>query len=318
MTLISICIPTFNHACFLKRMLERLVSLPSVCGGEVEIVISDNASTDDTQVVGERFSRNYPNLVRYFRNAENVRDANFGLALSRGTGAFLKLANDTLLFSEAGMLEMLASVRRHQDARPVLFFSNQSSGSIMEMSCSSFDELFDEISFHSTWIGSFGIWKRDYDTLSEFARASDLQLTQVDVLCRMMAEKGQAVVNRTSFAESMPRSRIGGYNLARIFGHNYFSILSEYVAVVKFYPAAFRRAKFRMLRYHLLPFYLTFSSSHGFPKSGYFLWLIRDMWSIPFFWFTLPLVLPVELLAAVFCLKGKSRSTVPPHPVFQA
>ena len=318
MTLISICIPTYNHASYLKRMLERLVSLSSVRQGEVEIVISDNASTDGTQGVGERFAQDYPNLVRYFRNAENVRDANFGLALSRGTGMFLKLANDTLLFSEAGMLEMLASVRRHQDARPVLFFSNQSSGSAAEVPCSSFDELFDEITFHSTWIGSFGIWKSDFDALPDFARARELQLTQVDVLCRMMAEKKRAVVNRIHFAESMPRSKIGGYNLAQIFGYNYFSILSEYVAAGKVTPAAFRREKFRMLRYHILPFYLTFSSSNGFPKSGYFRWLIRDMWSIPFFWFTLLFVLPVELLTAVFCLKGMSRSTVRAHSGFQA
>lgn len=299
MTLISICIPTYNHADYLRRMLERLVSLPSVRQGEVEIVISDNASTDDTQVVGEHFACDYPNLVRYFRNAENVRDANFGLALSRGMGLFLKLANDTLLFSEEGLSEMLESVRRHQNARPVLFFSNQSSDFGREIACASFDELFGEISFHSTWIGSFGIWKPDFDELPDFARARDLKLTQVDVLCRMMVEKGRAVVNRAHFAESMPRGRIGDYNLAKVFGRNYFSILSEYVVGGKFSPAAFKREKFKMLRYHILPFYLTFSSSNGFPKSGYFRWLVRDMWSIPFFWLTLPFVLLVEFLAGV-------------------
>ena len=41
---LSLCIPTFNHADHLDRMLANLTSLPSFAKGDVEIVLSDNAS----------------------------------------------------------------------------------------------------------------------------------------------------------------------------------------------------------------------------------------------------------------------------------
>ena len=287
--LLSICIPTFNHADLLDQALARLTALPAFVGGEVEVVISDNASTDGTRAVGEKYAADHPGRVNYFRNPENVFDANFGLALSRGTGDFLKLANDTILFDAAGLQAMLDAVRRHRDAKPVLFFSNLG-GEPSEVACDSFDALFGEISYHATWIGSFGIWKDDFDALPDFARARDLQLTQVDVLCRMMASKGRTVVNRVRFGESLPRKVIGGYNLAKVFGRNYCTILREYVAKGLFSRRAFRREKFRMLRYHLLPFYLSLSPKHAFPKSGYLRHLLRDYWSSPFYWSTVPFV----------------------------
>ena len=48
--LLSICIPTYNHAELLDRALARLTSLPAFASGDVEVVLSDNASTDGTLV----------------------------------------------------------------------------------------------------------------------------------------------------------------------------------------------------------------------------------------------------------------------------
>ncbi len=289
MKLLSICIPTYNHAEHLITMLERLTSLKAFKHGEIEVVISDNASTDSTPSVGEMYVTKFPECITYFRNSENIFDANFGCALSRGTGLYLKLANDTILFTDEGLSNILSAVKRHSDRRPVLFFSNQG-GDPIEVSCTSFDDLFEEISFHSTWIGSFGIWKDDFNNLSDFARARNLKLTQMDVLCRLMSDRKHAVVNRFKFGESLPRKVIGGYNLAEVFGRNYFSILNEYVATGEFSKAALQRERFRMLRYHILPFYLSLSAKHAFPKSGYLRYLIRDYWRSPFYWLTVPFV----------------------------
>ena len=298
---LSLCIPTFNHADHLDRMLVNLTSLPSFAKGDVEIVLSDNASSDATQTVGEQYAARFPGRVNYFRNAENVVDANFGLALSRGTGKFLKLVNDTLLYSEQGLSNMLETVRRWEAEQPILFFSNQG-GTTKEHICSSLDELFETITFHSTWIGSFGIWKKDFDHLTDFGRASKLKLTQVDALCRMMSERKKAVVDTTEFATSIPRKAIGGYNLAEVFGRNYFTILSEYVKSGELSSRVFRHEKYRMLRYHILPFYLTFSPRVHFPKSGYLRYLIQDYWPSLFYWSTVPFVVGAWLVQWVLDL----------------
>ena len=84
--LLSICIPTYNHAELLDQALARLTSLPAFASGDVEVVLSDNASTDGTRAVGERYAAAFPSRVNYFRNPENVFDRNYELALSHGRG----------------------------------------------------------------------------------------------------------------------------------------------------------------------------------------------------------------------------------------
>ena len=46
--LVSICIPTYNRVEQLKITMESIMAQPEFREGKVEIVISDNASDDDT------------------------------------------------------------------------------------------------------------------------------------------------------------------------------------------------------------------------------------------------------------------------------
>ena len=317
---LSICIPTYNHAKDLAAMLKNLISLPSFAD-EVEIVISDNASTDATQSVGERFAADHPGKIRYFRNAENVRDANFGIALSHGTGKFLKLANDTLLFSETGLRQMIDAVRRHSSSNepPIIFFSNQSKQQ-KQVTCDSLDAFVREVSFQSTWIGSFGIWKTDFDKLQDFGRMSNLQLSQFDVICRTIADRKQTEVFNFKFAESYPRPNKGDYNLAQIFGINYFTILSPYTTTGAISSKTIHRERRQMLRKHLLPFYLTYS--HAFDASGYITKLFKYYKTDPIYWIALPFVTLTAIIKTMKTPFSKlselwnAALRIAPHPLF--
>lgn len=66
---LSICIPTYNRARFLQECLAALV--PQVTSDEVEVVVIDNCSEDDTGQVVQRYAQRNP-LVRYFRNEKNL------------------------------------------------------------------------------------------------------------------------------------------------------------------------------------------------------------------------------------------------------
>ena len=61
--LLSICIPTYNHAGPLTKCLEALI--PQATEYNIPIYISDNASTDNTSEVLKAFEKTYPFL--YFR-----------------------------------------------------------------------------------------------------------------------------------------------------------------------------------------------------------------------------------------------------------
>jgi glycosyltransferase involved in cell wall biosynthesis len=82
---LSIAIPTYNGA---ETIRETLDSIVSQLEDGVEIVVSDNASTDDTAEIVREYQASYP-VIRYFCNDENLgADRNFDLAVRRAQGEY--------------------------------------------------------------------------------------------------------------------------------------------------------------------------------------------------------------------------------------
>ena len=96
---LSICIPTYNRAGFISSTLESIVS--QLCS-DIEIVIMDGASTDNTEAVVEKFQRQYKN-IRYFRGETNSGvDADLATSIILAQGEFCWLmSSDDLLTSDA-------------------------------------------------------------------------------------------------------------------------------------------------------------------------------------------------------------------------
>ena len=110
--LVSIGIPTYNRAGSLSRAIESALAQDY---GNLEIVISDNASTDETQTICEKFAQQDAR-VRYFRQPVNQgAAANFNAALQQARGEFFMwLSDDDWL--GAGFIEACAqTLMEHKD-----------------------------------------------------------------------------------------------------------------------------------------------------------------------------------------------------------
>jgi len=81
--LTSVVIPTYNRAGYLPLTVETALAQEGV---EVEVVVVDDGSTDDTQAVVERHREAWGGRVRYVwqENAERCVARNHGLRLARG------------------------------------------------------------------------------------------------------------------------------------------------------------------------------------------------------------------------------------------
>ena len=71
MLLLSICIPTYNGTkSYFGKVLNNTIALAEMYPGEVEVVVSDNASTDNTQEILSVY--NDKSCLRCYRNEENL------------------------------------------------------------------------------------------------------------------------------------------------------------------------------------------------------------------------------------------------------
>lgn len=95
--LVSICIPVLNG----ERHLEAAInSALSQDYPNIEVVIVDNASTDSTEAIVNRYARTHPTTMRVFRNESRLpMTENFNATITRASGEFIKLLpHDDLLF----------------------------------------------------------------------------------------------------------------------------------------------------------------------------------------------------------------------------
>jgi glycosyltransferase involved in cell wall biosynthesis len=110
---LSVVVPNYNHGQYLPNCLEALLnqSVPPA-----EVIVIDDASTDNSLQVLDGFAQRYPAL-RVYRNEQNqgvVYNLNRGMDLARGDYLFFPAADDEV---KPGLFEKsLTLLAKHPDA----------------------------------------------------------------------------------------------------------------------------------------------------------------------------------------------------------
>lgn len=91
---LSICIPTYNRSGCLRECLASVVSSAEGYQEQIEILVSDNASADETMSVVSEYQNTYP-WIRYHRNDENIGgERNFYAAAGMASGEYVWIFGD--------------------------------------------------------------------------------------------------------------------------------------------------------------------------------------------------------------------------------
>lgn len=226
--LLSVCIPTYNRADLLEK---TLISMAKQLDEEIEIIISDNKSTDHTEEVGRKYAEKYDN-IKYFRNDLNVRDANFSLSLDRGTGMYLKLMKDNLEMTDGSLQYIKEHVRKYIGSKPPLFFTNGSflNGKCKDVyECESFDDFLIHTSNRVTSITFFGCWRDQWSLVVDRDKYSKLQLSQDDWTYQLLAKENRAVLCTKKIYFMYEVGKRSGYNWFNVHIANYYKILQPYI-----------------------------------------------------------------------------------------
>ncbi len=120
--LLSICIPTYNREKYLKRLLDSIVCQKEFLDtDDVEIVVDDGPSSDNTESMVKEYIKRYWNKIKYYRNSVRI-----GLwpafleVLSLGTGKYLWLIGSDDSMYHWALSEMISVIEMKENLKLIL------------------------------------------------------------------------------------------------------------------------------------------------------------------------------------------------------
>ncbi|QES89199.1 glycosyltransferase family 2 protein [Rhizosphaericola mali] len=230
--LLSICIPTYNRAITVIETVTKIVEDEGF-DQDVELIISDNCSTDNTQDLLKPIVDQYPN-VSYYRNSENVRDRNFQIALSYGNGHYLKLQNDYNSFTEGSLNRIKNDIRENLNTGIPIFFTGNTiriSKKREKINCNSLNEYIQNTSGCVTFISNFGAFSIDFNKLKDLDKYFSLMLQQDDWSYQIVSNSQKCVVyNYPIYHNNAHTTGVRrGYNWFEVHMDNYYEIMLPYL-----------------------------------------------------------------------------------------
>ena len=109
MKLLSVAIPCYNSAAYMRNCIESL--LPG--GDEVEILIVDDGSTkDNTAEIADEYERNYPGICRAIHQENGGHGEAVNAGLRNATGVYYKVVDSDDWVNEEAYMEVLDTLRK--------------------------------------------------------------------------------------------------------------------------------------------------------------------------------------------------------------
>ena len=124
--LLSIGIPTYNRCQLLEHLLTSIIRQAEryQLQDQVEIIVSDNASTDGTSALVQEMMRRHGRVILYHRNPKNLGAIkNFLMTLELAQGRFWMVYGDDDLMVDGALPEIIGCINNHSDK--ILFVFNQ-------------------------------------------------------------------------------------------------------------------------------------------------------------------------------------------------
>ena len=110
---LSICIPTYNRGAFIGETLESIVS--QATNDEVEIVVSDNASVDNTEEIVRKFQQRYSRVIYYKWNKNMGADRNFLKVIELANGEYCWLMGSDDIIEQGGIKTVIRYLKYNFD-----------------------------------------------------------------------------------------------------------------------------------------------------------------------------------------------------------
>lgn len=183
--LLAIVIPTYNRADFLDYNLKN--HLPILEEHNIQIFISDNASTDNTEDIVKKWMKEYTFLF-YSKNEINIGpDANFEKALKLPNTNYVWLLGDTSFFNKIEFNLLLNKIDNNSFDMIVTNSENRVKG-IETTIFTNHNDLLTTLGWHMTQISSL-IFSKELLSKANFSRYYNSNFIQTGVIFEYLSLK---------------------------------------------------------------------------------------------------------------------------------
>ena len=252
MPILSICIPIYNRANYLKRSLDVFLNEKQLFEEEVQLYISDNCSKDDLKSVCDDYAKKGLRLT-YHRNEENIgMDGNFANCFINALGKYTYLlgSDDT---PKPGFVNNIISILRKNEFGILHLSSSKDNKDILikYTDCNLF--LLDV----NVWITflSANIVMTKYVQSINFEKYKGTELTQVPVFLEATCNSTENAIYKASFFQGENDSENnGGYNFFYVFVECLLMIVKEQVVLKKITVNTYEKFKKILYRDFIIGF----------------------------------------------------------------
>lgn len=116
MKLLTFAVPCYNSAAYMKKCIDSLLY-----GGEdVEIIIVNDGSSDDTAKIGEEYVKRYPTICRLVNKENGGHGSAVNKGIEEATGLFFKVVDSDDWVKESAYKEILDVLKQYAGGSKVL------------------------------------------------------------------------------------------------------------------------------------------------------------------------------------------------------
>lgn len=111
MKTVSFAVPCFNSAEYMDKCIESLLK----CGDDIEILLIDDGSSDDTLKKAKEWEERYPDIVRAIHKENGGHGSAVNTGIDNATGLYYKVVDSDDWLDEFAMQEVMAYLRSQRD-----------------------------------------------------------------------------------------------------------------------------------------------------------------------------------------------------------
>lgn len=239
--LLSVCIPIYNRLPFLERQLDRMMDDKELFKEQVQLIISDNCSSEDLKSCCEKYQSQGLQLL-YHCNETNIGpDGNFAWCFHHADGKYVwLLGSDDILVK--GVLEKIVSLLQDENYGLVALSMKPKNEEVTTY----YDhgEILADICYWITFMSVNIIRTETIKTiaLSDFLSSFMIQVPAYLNAC-LASDVNVVLYLGYPFEKDSNAENNGGYNLFQVFIENLHGIYQSFVDKEMLSQKTFERIK---------------------------------------------------------------------------